>query len=430
MSKAISRRVLLQGLGAAALTAPLWSLRGRSAEAQAAMRPRRLLVMFTPHGAPAEFFWPTSATNLTASGGISILEPLQKHAARLNVIRGIDYVGSDNHYANKDVLTAKGPDSLETLVARKLGVQPLRLGVVPDYAQSFTVDGYFTLDGGKPVQANPDPAAALDALASGLPATSGGGTPTPTPTGPTPAELRRRALEVTDAELGELRARLAATPPAAKLDAHQAGVASLIAAAGASAPPPMPVAGCIAKPSIATVDKVRGKNVWAHENFADLMDAQIDVAAFALRCGLTRVVTIQAGYVNHGVPFTWLGIGSGHHGLSHGVRDQHARCQQWFALKLSGLLDQLSIPDPEDSAHTMLDNTTVVWCSEIADGQQHNCQSVPLVLAGGGSGYFKTGQYLQLGSVSHATVLTSLAEAMGVSGVTFGGPGPLAQVKA
>src|SRR5262249_39363188 len=140
MSKAISRRALLQGLGAAALTAPLWSLRGRSAVAQAATRPRRLVVLFTPHGAPAGFFWPTSANNLTASGAISILQPLEKHAARLNIVRGVDYVGSDNHYANKDVLTAKGPDSIETVVARKLGVQPLRLGVVPDYAQSFTVD--------------------------------------------------------------------------------------------------------------------------------------------------------------------------------------------------------------------------------------------------------------------------------------------------
>ncbi|MDB4968912.1 MAG: hypothetical protein JWN44_4601 [Myxococcales bacterium] len=432
MGKGISRRALLQGLGAAALAAPiLGSSRWRRAEAQSMPRPRRLVVLYTPHGAPAEFFWPKSATDLTATGAISILAPLQKHAARLNVLRGIDYVGSDNHYANKDVLTAKGPDSLDTVVARKLGVKPLRLGVVPDYAQSFTVDGYFTMDAGKPVQGNPDPAAALDALVGGLPAMSMGPAPAPMATGPSAAQLRRRALEVTDAELAELQARLAGTPPRAKLDAHRAALATMLAA-GASTPtaPSVPIAGCTSKPGLASVEKVRGKNVWAQESFGELMDAQVDVAAFALRCGVTRVVTLQAGYVNHGVPFTWLGIGGGHHGLSHGVRDQHALCQQWFALKFAALLDGLNVPDPEDPAHTVLDNTTALWCTEIADGQAHNCQSVPMVVAGGGSGYFKTGQYLQLGSVSHATVLTSLAESMGVTGATFGGPGALAEVKA
>ena len=287
------------------------------------------------------------------------------------------------------------------------------------------------MDAGKPVQGNPDPAAALDAIVGGLPAMSSGPAPAPMPQGPTPADLRRKALAVTDAELAEMQARLAATPPKAKLDTHRAAVAAMLAAPSSSpSAPAMPIAGCTSKPGLASVEKVRGKNVWAMESFGDLMDAQVDVAAFALRCGLTRVVTLQAGYVNHGVPFTWLGIGAGHHGLSHGVRDQHALCQQWFALKFAALLDGLNVPDPEDPAHTVLDNTTALWCTEIADGQMHNCQSVPMVVAGGGSGYFKTGQYLQLGSVSHATVLTSLAEATGVTGETFGGPGPLAEVKA
>jgi len=431
--KSISRRALLGGLGAAALAAPfVLTSRSRRVEAQAAPRPRRLVILFTPHGAPAESFWPKSASDLTAAGGsdVSILAPLQRHAPMLSVLRGIDYVGSDNHYANKDVLTAKGPDSVDTVVARRLGVRPLRLGVVPDYASSFTVDGYLTLDGGRAVQANPDPAAALDALVGGLP--NGGTSAPPTPTGPSPAELRRRALAVADGELEALRARVAGAPPEAKLVAHRKALAPLVAApsGGGGSAPAMPLAGCTTRPTLPSVEKVRGKNVWAQESFADLMDAQIDVASFALRCGLTRVVTIQAGYVNHGVPFTWLGIGAGHHGVSHGARREHAQCQQWFAQKLAVLLDRLATPDPEDPGRTILDNSTVLWCTEIADGQAHTCQTVPMVLAGGGGGYLKPGRFVQLASVSHATVLTAIAESMGVTGATFGGPGALAEVKA
>src|SRR5690606_40759882 len=123
-------------------------------------------------------FWPRSATNLLSEGGdVSILEPLQRHAAKLNVIRGIDYVGSVNHYANRDVLTNKTADSVDTVVARALGVQPLRLGVVPDYANSFTVDGYLAFDSGNPQQHQPNPAAAYDELVGRLPETGDGGTP-------------------------------------------------------------------------------------------------------------------------------------------------------------------------------------------------------------------------------------------------------------
>jgi Protein of unknown function (DUF1552) len=431
-SMTISRRNLLKYLGVSALAAPaLMSMRGRRAEAAGGARPRRLLILFTPHGAPAEYFWPKSATDLTSmAGDISILAPLQKHAAKLNIVRGINYVGSDNHYANKDVITAKGPDSLDTLVAQKLGCKPLRLGVVPDYANSFTVDGFFTMEGGKAVQGQPDPASALAAITGDLPAGGGGGAP-PASTGPTASDLRHEALGVTSAELAELRTHAGGAGLQDRLDKHAAAVGALAGAGGGGGgQPPQPVAGCVKSPALAAVDKVRGKNIWAQENFSDVMDAQAEVAAFALRCGLTRVVTIQAGYVNYGVPFTWIGINSGHHGLSHGVRDQHAKCQQWFALKLAGILDALDVPDPEDPAHTMLDNTTVMWCSEIADGQQHNCQSVPMVIAGGGGGYLKTGQYLQLDNVSHATLLCALAESMGTSGLTFGGPGPLTEVKA
>ena len=431
--KDISRRTLFQWLGASALVGPaLLGAAARRAEAQVtgSGRPRRLLVLYTPHGAPAELFWPRSATDLTSAGDVSILAPLQRHAARLNILRGIDYVGSDNHYANKDVLTAKGPDSLDTVVARSLNVRPLRLGVVPDYAQSFTVDGYFTMDAGRAVQANPDPVAALAALGV---AAAGGAVPNPAPQpqGPSAAALRREALAPAVAELGELRAKVGTSAPAARPDKHRAALARMTAAPTTNpSMPTTPVAGCSATPTLPAVAAMRGKNVWAHENFASVMDAQVEVAAYALRCGLTRVVTLQAGYVNHGVPFTWLGIGAGHHGLSHGVRREHALCQQWFALKFAALLDQLNVPDPEDPGRSILDNTTALWTSEIADGQNHDCKSVPMVLAGGGSGTLRTGQYLQLGSVSHATVLTAMAEAMGVTGQSFGGPGALREIKA
>jgi hypothetical protein len=439
----LSRRDMLKwmGAGAAALPALSLALRSRESRAAATARPPRMLILYTPHGAPAEYFWPQSATNLESSipGDVSILKPLQRHAGKLNIIRGVNYVGSDNHYANRDVLTNKTASSVETVVAKKLGVQPVRLGVVPDYPESFTVDGYLSFDEGRPQQHKPDPAAVLDALFAGAPppTTGGGGA---VPAGPSAADFRRAALSPTEAELAELKQQLGSSPMAERIESHRSAVAAMRTPPTGTAPgggtPEQPVAGCSAAPRLETVEAMRGKNVWAAENFDKVMDAQVDIAALTLSCGLSRVVSIQAGYVNHGIPFTWIGQSAGHHQLSHNSsgspgRIDHAKCQQYFADKFATLLDKLNVPDPEDPAHTILDNTVALWCTEIADGQAHNCQSLPLVMAGGGAGYLRTGQYLQLNGRSHAELLYAMAAAMGVTDGDFGtAPGPMQEVRA
>jgi hypothetical protein len=441
MSRGFSRRSLLKGLGAAALAAPLWSVARPRRAAAAPGRPTRLVVLFTPHGAPAEYFWPTSMTSLTSSkpGDVSILAPLAKYAAKLNVLQGINYVGSNNHPAMHDALTNHTTNSIDTVIAKALNVAPLRLGVVPDYAQSFTVDGALTYENGSAVQGKPDPAAVFDSLVGGLPAMASmpSGTPTPPP-GPAVADLRKRALQVTDDELSDLKSRLGSSKLADRVAQHQTSLSGLRQGSMGGGANSAPVAGCTNTLKLPSVEKVRGKNVWAAENFADVMAAHLDIAALALRCNLTRVVTIQAGYANYQIPFTWIGLSAGHHELSHNSpgapgRIQHGQCQQWYATQLAALMDKLNIADPLDPAHTILDNTTMLWATEIADGQAHNCESIPLVLAGGGGGYLKTGQFLQYNGRGHASLLATMAESMGVTGVDFGTattPGPLTEVKA
>jgi hypothetical protein len=407
----LSRRALLQGvLGTAALSTVL----GKTGVALAAGRPRRLLMLFTPHGAPQEFFWPQSINDLSSSGKtVSILSPLQRHAKKLAVVRGVNYVGSDNHPAIRDVFTNKTGTSIDSEIARRTGTKALRLGVIPDYAQSFTVDGWLSFDGGTAQPHVPDPTKVYDAMIGALPA---GGT-TPAPTGPSAADLRKLALGPTARELEALKNRAGAH---AHLDKHIAAIRAMREVkAGA------PVALCNGRPQLPSVEKLRGKNVWAAENFPDVLAAQIDIAALALRCGLNRVVSIQCGYVNYQIPFSWIGVGDGHHNVSHSSpgaqgRVLHAKCQEWFAAQWARLLDLLEVPDPEDPGRTILDNTAVIWTSEIADGQAHNCQGIPTVLAGGGSGYLKTGQVVDLGGRSHGPLLQTLCAAMGASGVNTG----------
>jgi hypothetical protein len=105
------------------------------------------------------------------------------------------------------------------------------------------------------------------------------------------------------------------------------------------------------------------------------------------------------------VIFSWDGINHqyDHHGISHrdgtfdvdnqcvdGVMEMIAQIDNWYAgkyAKLVGLLD--SIPEGEG---TLLENTTTMWMNELSDGDAHNINNLPIVIAGSAGGILKTGQ--------------------------------------
>jgi hypothetical protein len=109
------------------------------------------------------------------------------------------------------------------------------------------------------------------------------------------------------------------------------------------------------------------------------------------------------------VTFNWDGITHDydHHGLSHrngsaavggtcvaGVLDMIKQIDDWYAgryVKLVSLIDSISEGD-----RTMLDNSAVMWLPELADGNAHNNNNLPIVIAGSSGGYLKTGVSVNL----------------------------------
>ena len=63
---------------------------------------------------------------------------------------------------------------------------------------------------------------------------------------------------------------------------------------------------------------------------------------------------------------------------------------------------------------TVLDNTLVVWGSEISRGWDHRFDNMPFVLAGGGAGAIPMGQYYSFEGQEHNRLLVSMAQAMGL----------------
>ena len=163
-------------------------------------------------------------------------------------------------------------------------------------------------------------------------------------------------------------------------------------------------------------------------------------------CGTARVITMQktctlTSDLNMSFP-GGPNFPQGHHDpISHSWDDagrlDFATCQRWFYQHLADqMLAVLNQPDPLDPSaamHTVLDNSVVFICSEICDGANHNSNVtdvyvdskphssyLPLVMLGGGAGFLKTQQIVDV-TCMHTDVLATIAAAMGAPVTTIGG---------
>ena len=165
----------------------------------------------------------------------------------------------------------------------------------------------------------------------------------------------------------------------------------------------------------------------------DRLDAQFDIGAAALICGLTNVLTISsaAGVRDFGICFTGLGLTKGKHHTGHGGSQNG---MTWYEVsemirkyhfdRIAELAKKLqSIPEGDG---TMLDNTLIVYLSDGAEGHHSRCWEWPMVVLGDMGGKLKTGRYMdypgyaQPGHRTTANMYTTLLQLAGSSETKFG----------
>ncbi len=146
----------------------------------------------------------------------------------------------------------------------------------------------------------------------------------------------------------------------------------------------------------------------------------------AFACDLARVATVAVGAGSpHGWRFEWLGnpLSDAYHVQSHKPASDAAaqrdllRANRWYAEEFAWFVKLLR--DTPEGAGTMLDNTVVLWCSEVSNGDTHSFQNMPFVIAGG-SHYFRHNAFVQCNSAPHNQLMVSICHALGVMTDTFG----------
>jgi len=134
-------------------------------------------------------------------------------------------------------------------------------------------------------------------------------------------------------------------------------------------------------------------------DFAEHMRLMTDLMLLAFRTDLTRMVTmllsVEVSYRAYGEE---IGITEAHHGLTHHAGDKEkiekvTRINIYHAQQFSKLLDRMkNIPDGDG---TLLDHSIISYGSAMGDGNQHDHNHIPLVLAGRANGKLKPGRQIR-----------------------------------
>jgi hypothetical protein len=422
-----SRRQCLRSLLVGSLGLPwLETFNARRAGAQTAPRPR-FVVMFSPNGTVQEN-WTPSGTEMAFTLS-RILSPLEQHRDRLVIIAGVDQqgAGGDPHQNGiGGMLTggmllpgpyggvgtppsgwAEGP-SVDQRAADRLAenvpFRSLELGVFVGPADNRGRMIYRAAN--RPLPPREDPARVFDEL-------FGSAT-----LGREQLERRRRLrMSVLD-HVGEELRRLSGEVSASdrqRLELHFEYLREVETRLGAQAQS-LDRCELPARPAPPPLN---------NDDYPAFGELQLDLMAVALACEQTRVASLQWSRALSPVRFTWLGIRDEHHALSHkpdtdvAARESLTLINQWYAARFAGLLERLSRYD--EGERTLLDNSLVLWCNELANGNDHGRENAPYVLAGNAAGALRTGRFLQYpGSVPHNNLLLSLLHLLGVGDASFG----------
>jgi hypothetical protein len=134
-------------------------------------------------------------------------------------------------------------------------------------------------------------------------------------------------------------------------------------------------------------------------NFPTVGKMNMDIMVQAMACGLTNIATFFWANSENDMTFPWLGVASGHHGMSHARDPNLVKVDQWYASQFNYMINSfLAVPESGGTG-TMLDNSVLWYVNCLSDGSSHHSDNMPFVLAGSNGGYFKQGHAIRFNNI-------------------------------
>jgi Protein of unknown function (DUF1552) len=420
MNTRIERRTFLRGVGAT-LALPWLEIMTPTARATQKLPPRRFVTFFQPNGVFPK------AWNVTGVGrdfALSpILQPLAEFKNDMVVLSGIDSCGKGHVKLTGAFLTGTSIEngvngiSVDQVIARQigkgtrfasieLGTEPPRQGMAGEdpIALANTVSWSSAT---QRISPEISPRAAFDRLFRD-------------PSSPEAKRAAENRRSVVDLVLEDAKAlqKMASGRDKEKIEEYLEGLRSVEQQIERTMNPPAPEWTALTAPDMKRPPAGIPLNKDEH------MRLMLDVLVLALQTDTTRVATFMSAHGFSRQNFTFLdGVKNDHHGMSHhknqeALVKEYTTVSRWYAQQVQYLLTKMRAIDEGNGS--LLDNSLVLYGSEMKDGNGHIKDDLPLVLLGKGQGRVKSGQHLAFDKGTPlANLHLTLAQQFGVETTSF-----------
>ncbi len=427
----VSRRIFLRGAGVVVAlpwleSAPVWGAPAADPKAPSTP-PQRFVVQFMGTGIAPDHWWAKgegAGMELSKS-----LQPLEPYKTKLNVISGLFnkpstgvgiHPGMTGNILSGMPLTRgavlHGGISIDQVLANKIGQDSVQPSMVLACEQPLT--GYhesnFSMaysshiswqSADSPVPTEVYPSLAFDSLFEN----SG-------------SRRNQSILDRVQGEASGLRRRVSAADRS-KLDEYLTSVREVEQRAQRMRSEMDKAANRAAdkgKPMVAMKRPDNG----LPEDLRDHMRLMCDIVALAIQTDKTRIASMLMCRDLSGLFYPFLDVRDAHHPASHDDRGEgYERITRFYVSQLAYLAGRLqAMPEGEG---TVLDNTCLLWLSNMWSGSRHDNSTLPLLTVGGMGGKLTTGRvinYRDKGDENRklCSLYLSLMDRMGVQLPRFG----------
>lgn len=157
----------------------------------------------------------------------------------------------------------------------------------------------------------------------------------------------------------------------------------------------------------------------------------LDILTLAFWTDTTRVATFMFGDAQTQQDYSFLpGVKGGFHSISHhrdipAQREQYEKIINWHSEQMAYFLNKLRTLD--EGGTSLLDNSMILYGASLKDGNRHDPENLPLILAGRGKGALRPGRRLRAPVKTPLCNLhLAMLNRMGIAQKSFGdSTGPL-----
>ncbi len=441
-SLALPRRTFLRGLGAAIalpMLDAMMPVRALAAAAGGAKKiPTRMAFLFVPNGAHMPDWTP-----LTTGADFDlpyILQPLQPHKSELLVLSGLaqdkgrsnNDGGGDHARSAGSWLTCSQPlksegsrirvgVSADQVAAEKIGretrFQSLELGLEPGRQGGKCDSGYSCAYSNNiswrnettPMTREINPRLVFERLfASALPKEA-------SESQKRRELLKKSILDFVHEDAKSLRAKVGGSDRQ-KLDEYLHAVRDI----------ELRVEQAEKQIASVNVSAANGYEIpeGIPESYEEHAKIMCDMMVLSFQTDTTRVCTFMLANEGSNRAYRNIGVSDGHHQLSHhqGDRAKHAKIREinrFHMQQFAYILNRLrSIPEGDGN---LLDHSMIVYGGGLADGDRHQHDDLPLIMAGRGGNTIQTGRHLRFAAETPmANLLVSMLDRVGAPVDSFG----------